>query len=51
MTNKKTKCICAQKGIICKRKLNLIKQGKTLEEVTSEDFICPLKKAIVQQAS
>ncbi len=46
MTTNKSQCICAQKGIMCKRKLNLIKQGRSIEEVTSKDFVCPLKAAL-----
>ena len=48
MNRNKTKCTCAQKGIKCGRRLSLIKQGISTEQKTSEEFICPLKAALLQ---
>lgn len=46
MKQNKSKCSCAQRGVMCGRKLSLIKQGKLTEETAFKEMICPLKSAL-----
>ncbi len=46
MNQNKSKCSCAQRGVMCGRKLSLIKQGKLTLETASKEIVCPLKSAL-----
>lgn len=47
MKQRKSKCTCAQRGVMCGRKLSLIKQRELAnQEIRSEEIVCPLKSVL-----
>jgi hypothetical protein len=47
MEKSKSKCTCAQRGVMCGRKLSLIKKEKlSSTTIEKEEVICPLKNVL-----
>lgn len=46
MKRNKSKCTCAQRGVMCGRKLSLIKQGELTRNEIEEEIVCPLKSVL-----
>ncbi len=47
MKQSKSKCTCAQRGVMCGRKLSLIKKKESTRiEIEKEEIICPLKSVL-----
>jgi hypothetical protein len=52
MKDRKPKCNCAKKGVMCALKLSLIKQEEPLSDAAVKNkAICPLKAALFSNPS
>ncbi|MEO7976399.1 hypothetical protein [Flavobacterium sp.] len=52
MKDRKPKCNCANKGVVCPLKLSIMKQGESVSDAAVKNkTICPLKAALFSNPS